>query len=348
MSEDHALLPLVTVIIPCRNEVRFVETFLDSVLANDYPSDKLEILLIDGMSDDGTRDLVQKYLAACPQLRLVDNPRMIKPVALNMGIRESRGAIVVRLDVHAEYERSYISKCVRGLLENPDADNVGGIRRSKPRNNNLIGRAIALSTSHSFGAGNSKYRVGATKPEWVDTVFGGCYRRSVFANIGVFDEALTRAQDREFNNRLRNAGGRILLLPDIDCAYYARSEFGDFCSWIFEAGYWPFRASRLTGRWIGSWRNIVPPGFVFTTAVGLCLSVVIPSVGPLTSMMLALYGFAAIYFSFRLAWEHRDPKLLFGMPLVFATTHVLYGVGSLWGMLDPLPKRGRQGERAIG
>ena len=348
LSADHAELPLVTVVIPCRNEARFVEAFLDSVMANDYPTDKLEILLIDGMSDDGTRDLVQKYLAACPQLRMVDNPRMIKPVALNMGIRESRGEIVVRLDVHAEYERSYISKCVRGLLDHPSADNVGGVLRSKPRDNNLIGRAIALSTTDGFGAGNSKYRVGAAKPQWVDTVFGGCYRRSVFTKIGEFDEALTRAQDREFNQRLRNAGGKILLLPDIDCTYYARSDVGEFCSWIFEAGYWPYRASRLTGHWIGSWRNVVPSGFVLATAAGVSLGVVIPPVGLLTSMMLGLYGIAAVYFSSRLAWRQRDPKLLFGMPLVFATTHVLYGIGSLWGMIDPLPKRDRQVERAVG
>lgn len=346
LSVELAELPFVTVIIPCRNEVRFVEAFLDSVLANDYPKDKLEILLIDGMSDDGTRDLVQKYLVKSPQLRVVDNPSTIKPVALNLGIRESRGEIVVRLDVHAEYERSYISKCVRGLLEHPAADNVGGVRRTKPRDNNVIGRAVALSTNHVFGAGNSKYRVGTAKPEWVDTVFGGCYRRSVFIKIGVFDEALTRAQDREFNQRLRNAGGRILLLPDIDCVYYVRSEFREFCSWIFEAGYWPFRASRLTGRWIGSWRNIAPPGFVLATAVGVSLSIVVSSVGQLTSIMLGLYGLATMYFSSRLAWRQRDAGLLFGLPLVFAATHVLYGIGSLWGIIDPLPKRDRQHERA--
>jgi GT2 family glycosyltransferase len=211
---------------------------------------------------------------------------------------------------------------------------VGGVRRSAPRTGSLLGRAIALSTTDAFGAGNSKYRVGANGPQWVDTVFGGCWRREVFDRIGLFDEQLTRAQDREFNNRLRQSGGRILLLPDITCTYYARSDFGEFCSWMFEAGYWPFRASRSVGRWIGSWRNVVPLGFVLATAAGAALSPVSPRARRLTAGILSTYGAAALFFSARVARRERDPKLLAGLPVVFATTHVVYGAGSVWGLLD--------------
>ena len=326
-------LPFVSVVIPCWNEAPFIGPFLDSVLGNSYPPDRLEILLVDGMSDDGTRDVVRRYAAEHARLRLVDNPRRSKPAALNLGISQARGDVIIRLDVHAEYERDYILKCVRGLLDHPEADNVGGIRASKARRDTLLGRAIALSTTHAFGAGNSRYRVGVTEPRWVDTVFGGCYRREVFDRIGLFDEALTRAQDREFNHRLRAAGGRILLLPDITCTYYARSDVREFGSWIFEAGYWPFRASRSVGRWIGAWRNVVPMGFVVAVVAGGVLAPYSRRARHLTGAVLTVYGSASVLVSARLARAHRDPRLTVVMPAVFLATHIVYGIGSICGVL---------------
>ncbi|GAA0498408.1 succinoglycan biosynthesis protein exoa [Paractinoplanes deccanensis] len=328
-------MPFVSVVVPCWNEADFIEGFLDAVQEFDYPADRLEVLVVDGMSDDGTRDVLQKRDA----VRLIDNPGRSKPVALNLGIREAKGDIIVRLDVHADYPPDYLAKCVRGLLDHPDADNVGGVRRSEARDDNLIGRAIALSTTDAFGAGNTRYRIGAAEPQWVDTVFGGCYRREVFDRIGYFDEALTRAQDREFNQRLRAAGGKILLLPDITCTYYARSGYREFCGWMFEGGYWPFRASRAVGRWIGSWRNVVPLGFVLAASGGLALSPFSRAARRLTFTLLGTYGAAAAYSGARLARRHRDPRLLAAMPLIFATTHVVYGVGSVWGILDPAGRR---------
>ena len=334
-------LPFVTVVIPCWNEARFVAAFLDSVLAQTYPPDRLEILLVDGMSDDGTRRIAQEYAARHPRLRMIDNPARAKPAALNLGVRAARGDVVVRLDVHADYEPGYLAKCVQGLVEHPEADNVGGTRRSVARDDTVLGRAIALSTTQAFGAGNAKYRVGAGGPQWVDTVFGGCYRRGVFDRIGLFDERLTRAQDREFNQRLRAAGGKILLLPEITCTYYARSDLREFCSWTFEAGYWPFRASRSVGRWIGSWRNLVPMGFVLGVAAGGALAPRSATVRRLTATALALYGSAALAVSARLAWHERDPALLVALPAVFLATHVVYGAGSVCGVLDPAAGRQR-------
>jgi glycosyltransferase involved in cell wall biosynthesis len=333
--------PFVSVVIPCWNEASFVAAFLDSALEQTYPADRIELLLVDGMSDDGTREIVAGYAARHPRLRMLDNPGRSKPVALNLGIREAVGDVIVRLDVHASYPPDYIARCVRGLRENPDADNVGGVRKSVPRDDSLLGKAIALSTTDTFGAGNSRYRVGAREPQWVDTVFGGCYRRRVFDDIGLFDEQLTRAQDREFNNRLRQAGGKILLLPEIVCVYYPRSDYPEFCSWIFEAGYWPFAASRSVGRWIGSWRNVVPLGFVLAVAGGALLSPFSRPVRRLTAGVLGAYGSMALFSSARLARRHRDARLLAGLPVVFVTTHVVYGAGSVWGILDPFVRSSR-------
>jgi GNAT superfamily N-acetyltransferase len=268
---------------------------------------------------------------------MIDNPGHRKPDALNLAIRQASGEIVVRLDVHAVYEDDYLRKCVLALLAHPEADNVGGIRKSLPRDDTLIGRALAHSTTHPLAAGNAKYRVGASKPQWVDTVFGGCWRREVFDRIGYFDEKLTRAQDREFNQRLRASGGRILLMPDIVCTYYARSGWRDYGSWIFEAGYWPFRASRLVGRWIGGWRNFVPLAFVAGSAAGLALSPRSVVVRRLTGAGLLTYASAVLGASAHLAWRKRDPGLLLAMPVAFVLTHTVYGVGSVWGITSPLP-----------
>ena len=328
-------LPFLSVVIPCWNEARFVAAFLDSVLANDYPAEQREILLVDGMSDDGTREIVQRYAVRDPRLQMIDNPGRSKPVALNRAIRQARGDVIIRLDVHAVYERDYLRKCVEALLAHPEADNVGGIRRSLPRDDTLLGRAISLSTTHPVGAGNAKYRVGASSPQWVDTVFGGCYRREVFDWVGLFDEKLTRAQDREFNQRLRAAGGKVLLLPDIECTYYARSDWRQFGGWIFEAGYWPFRASRLVGRWIGGWRNFVPLGFVLGLGAGAALAPRSVVARRVTGAVLAAYGGTVLSASAHLAWRKRDPGLLAAMPVAFGATHVIYGVGSIWGIVDP-------------
>lgn len=327
-------LPMLTVVIPCWNEARFVAGFLDSVLGTTYPADRMEVLLIDGMSDDGTREIARRYALRDPRLRLIDNPGRSKPAALNRGIRAARGDVVVRLDVHAEYPPDYLERCVRALLANPAADNVGGVRLSRARDDTLLGRAIALSTTSVFGAGNSTYRTGTDGPQWVDTVFGGCYRRSVFERIGLFDEKLTRAQDREFNQRLRASGGQILLLPEITCTYYARSDFREFCGWTIEAGYWPFKASRAVGRWIGSWRNVVPLGFVLGVAAGTALSPVSRIARRATGTVLCAYALSALAVAARLARQHRDPRLVAALPAVFLTTHVLYGAGSIKALLE--------------
>ncbi|WP_122979547.1 glycosyltransferase family 2 protein [Actinoplanes teichomyceticus] len=331
--------PYVSIVVPCWNEGRFVGRFLDSVKAQTYPADRVEILLVDGMSADGTRAIVREHALREPNLRLLDNPGHSKSAALNLGIAHARGDVIVRLDVHAEYAPDYLLKCVQGLLRNPEADNVGGIRRALPRDDTALGRAIAVGTTAVLGAGAARPRAAGSGPQWVDTVFGGCYRRAVFDRIGLFDEHLARDQDREFNQRLRAAGGKVLLLPDVTCTYYARSDLREFCSWTFEAGYWPFRASRAVGRWIGSWRNVVPLGFVLSVAAGAAAAPRVRTARRLTTAVLGGYAAAALATAGRLARRQHDPALLAVLPVIFVTTHVVYAAGSAWGLLDPAARR---------
>ena len=257
--ERHAL-PLVTVIVPCRNERRWIAPCLQSILDNDYPRNRLEVLVVDGMSDDGTRDLVEAFSARIRQLRLVSNEKKTTPAALNLGIAAAGGRIIVRMDAHVEYPRDYISSLV-ALLEKSGADNVGGVCQTLPADNSAIARAVALRHVASAGVGNSHFRIGAAADRWVDTVPFGCYRRELFDRIGTFDEDLVRNQDDEFNLRLIRNGGRILLSPRIVCKYYARDSLPKLWRMYYQYGYFkPLVVRKLGG--VMTVRQLLPPLFV--------------------------------------------------------------------------------------
>ena len=188
------MTPSLSVLIPCRNEVRFLARCLDSVLAGDYPASEMEVLVIDGGSADGTRELIGRYAAADPRVKLIENPERITPCALNRGIDAARGEIIARVDAHAAVARDYFSKCVAHLIES-GADNVGGGMRTIAQQQSWVSGAIITVLSHRFGVGNSYFRTGTTLPRWVDTVFGGCWRREVFDRVGRFNPQLARSQD---------------------------------------------------------------------------------------------------------------------------------------------------------
>ncbi len=258
--------PLVTIIVPCRNEGKWIAPCLDSILANDYPRERLEVLVVDGMSSDETRSVVERRAADQPCIRLLDNAKQITPAALNIGIAAARGAVIVRMDAHVDYPADYVSSLVR-LLEEKGADNVGGVCRTLPGAETAIARAIAIGMSHPVGVGNSYFRIGAASERWVDTVPFGCYRKEVFDRIGLFDEELVRNQDDEFNLRLIRSGGRILLTPNVVCRYYARDSLRKLWRMYYQYGYFkPLVVRKVKG--VMTLRQLGPPLFVLCLAAG--------------------------------------------------------------------------------
>jgi len=309
------MTPLISIIIPCRNEEKYIGKCLDSIIKQDYPKEKMEVLVVDGASEDKTREMVEKFKIQNPtfNVRLIDNPNKFTPHGLNIGIKEARGEIIIRMDTHADYERDYISKCVKYLKEY-NADNVGGIIKTLPAKNTLIAKAIAICLSHPFGAA-SDFRLSPTEPKWVDTVFGGCYKREVFEKIGLFNENLIRSQDLEFNLRLKRAGGKILLAPDIIAYYYPQSTLFGFFKHNFEDGVWailPLKFVKIPFKL----RHYLPLIFVLTLPL---------SIWP--------YFLLSLFFLFQIAIKEKDLRLFFLMPLVFSTRHFGYGLGSIWGLL---------------
>jgi len=329
-------LPFVSIIIACRDEERYIEKCLNSIIANDYPQDRLEILITDGMSEDKTREIIKKYLKQYSFIKLLDNPKKFTPFGLNIGIKEAIGEIIIRMDAHAVYEKDYISKCLK-YLEEHEVDNVGGIIRTLPGKDTAIAKAIAFSLSHPFGAGNSYFRIGLEGPQFVDTVFGGCYRKEVFEKIGLYNEKMIRSQDLEFNLRLKESDGKILLFPDIISYYYAQSTLMGFLKHNFIDGIWITYPLKF-GIQAFSWRHLTPVVFALSLIGSFLLSFLSGFFSGLFLFILFLYLLVNLYFSFKIAKREKDFGYFFIMPVVFIVRHLPYGIGSIWGLIKLFKK----------
>jgi succinoglycan biosynthesis protein ExoA len=334
--------PLVSLIIPCRDEGEYIGRCLQSILANDYARDRLEVLVVDGGSTDGTLQILRDIGATDSRVRILSNAARITPAALNVGVRAARGTVIMRMDAHAHVPADYIRRSVEALFAY-GADNVGGIIHTVPRRSTLLGRAIAACLSNEFGIGNSYSRTHVSNPVWFPALFGGCYRVEVFERVGLFDERLVRTEDLEFNLRLQRLGGRGLLVPWISSTYYARSGLGEFLRHTYGNGVWatmPFAYSSIVPV---SLRQVVPLGFVLTlTALFLSATVTDGRSADLVlALILATYAIASCSATVSIGWRRRDWALLPVLPFLFAGFHLTYGLGSLWGAVQAIGVRSR-------
>lgn len=316
--------PLVTIVVPCRNEERYIVECLDSILACDYPSDRLEVLVVDGMSDDGTRTVLADYAARNPLVRTLDNPRRITPVALNLAIRAARGEVIVRMDAHVVYPRNYVSRLVAALDEF-GADNVGAVLRTLPANQTAMGKAIAIGMSHPFGVGTSYFRIGTDQPRWVDTIAFFCIRRATFDRVGMFDEELIRHQDGEFNARLIKSGGRILLIPDVVSYYYARATLRQVGRMFYQYGYFKPLVAKKLGRFM-TVRQLIPPGFVLGLLVTGVAALLWKPALLLFGLVAGSYAGIVLGSAVHTALK-QGPAVGAALAAVLPVIHVSYGVG---------------------
>jgi glycosyltransferase involved in cell wall biosynthesis len=319
------------VIIPCRQEAGVIGAVLDSLLQTDYQQDRLEILVMDGMSDDGTREIVAKVAARESRIRLLDNPKRVIPAALNLGIAMARGAVIVRMDAHTTYPADYIRRCVEGLLTT-GADNVGGACVTVPREPTLLALAMATALSHPFGVGNAHYKLGVSEPLEVDAVPFGCMWRRKMLEIGPYDERIARSEDFGFNARLRARGGRMLLLPGITSFYQARSRLGPFIRHSFSNGYWVSYPLAF-GDFRASWRHYVPLIFVLGLTLPSLAGLYRPSAMWVSGSGAAAYLVAAIVAGIYGARRTSSPALALVLPPVFLLLHLTYGIGTAVGLV---------------
>lgn len=321
-------LPMVTVIAPCRNEVDFIENTLNSILQSDYPADLIEFLIVDGISNDGTREIVEEMARRDSRIKLLDNPARIVPTAMNVGVKAAKGEYIVRIDCHSQFPPDYITKCIEVSCRT-GADNVGGYWTTLPGADTPVAKAIASATSSVFGVGNAMFRLVGPERQ-VDTVPFGTYKKELLEKIGLYDERLVRNQDIELNSRIIKSGGRIVISPEIKLNYYNRSTYTGIWQQSFNNGLWNPYTIWLAGGGL-SVRHFIPMVFVFSL---ISLTVASwffrPTVILLTADIL-LYSSVAAFFAARTA-KNSDVS---GLRVFWAyiVLHIAYGLGTLWSII---------------
>ena len=264
---------MLSVIVPIYNEEKYIAKCIDSILEQDFPKDELEIILADGMSQDCTREIVAKYTAKYPFISLIDNPKRIAPWAMNLAVKEAKGDVIMRLDAHAIYEKNYFSALVRALKVY-DADNVGAVCRTDVLNKTPKTLAIREVLSNKFGVGNSTFRTGISGVQEVETVPFGCWKREVFEKYGMYDVRLVRNQDIELNKRIIRGGGRIVIVPDTYCTYFARENYHELAKNNYGNGKWNILTVYYTKEMRSlSVRHFVPLAFVLSLIVPILVGV---------------------------------------------------------------------------
>lgn len=328
----------ITVVCPIYNEEKYIAACIESILSQDYPQEKMEILLIDGMSEDNTRNIILNYVQKYPFIELLDNPKKIVPTALNIGIRKASSEIIIRLDAHSIYPDNYFSMLVKYLKE-LDADNVGGIWETLPIDEKLISKAIAAALSHSFGMGNAYYRIGGTaEVKKVDTVPFGCFKKDIFERIGLFDEELVRNQDDEFNGRITKNNGKIYLIPSIVISYFGRDSLKKVAKMFYQYGLFKPLVNKKLGT-PTNLRQFFPLLFLIGIVVGAFLSYFSTLIAMVYACILLLYLFLSFNFSARESVKQREWRLFFVLPVTFFLIHISYGWGYLKGIFKVLGRK---------
>lgn len=340
--------PFVTIAMPCLDEERYIEACLRSVRQQDYPADRLEILVADGGSTDATRQVVARLAAEDPRIVLVDNPGRLQAAGLNAAIRRARGDVVVRMDVHCEYAPDFVRKCVE-VLERTGADNVGGAARTRAHTS--FQHALCAALSSKLGVGGSAYRSGL-REGWVDTVFPGAFPRRVFEEVGLFDPAAITNEDAELNQRIQAAGGRVWLSREVVVHYYPRDSFRGLARQYFRYGSGRAR-TLLKHRRLLTLRPVIPTALVLGGLVLLATAHLQPFTPWLFGAFAALTGAEAVRVG-----RGGGPGMILRVWAIFPLLYVAHAGGFLaglarylrrpdWGEPERLPRReGAPAERA--
>lgn len=319
----------VSIIIPVRNEEANIAVCMESVLnQQNLDGFNVEVIVVDGESTDNTRHIVMKFQEIHPNLHLLDNPGQIVPISMNLAYKIASGDIIVRIDGHCVIAPSYVSNCIKHL-KGLDADGVGGPMQTIGET--PLSETIAVAMSSVFGVGNSFFRTIQGKTMYVDSIPFPAYTREIIAKVGFYDEEMVRNQDDEYNYRIREAGGKLLLAADIQSKYYSRGSLGKLWKQYYQYGYWKVRVLQKHPRQM-SLRQFIPPAFVTSLILSFVLSLFNPIYWIFFAIIIGTYLLAGLLAStlasYKKGWRH-----LFLLPSVFAILHFSYGLGFLAGLV---------------
>ena len=322
---------LLSVICPVYNEQKYIVQCIESILVQDFSKENLEVLFVDGMSSDETRQIISSYIDKYSFIRMLNNPERIVPYAMNIGILAAKGDVIMRLDAHAIYPSNYFSTLVDALYK-LNADNVGAICRTDVLNKTSKTLAIREVLSNKFGVGNSVFRTGVNKVMEVDTVPFGCWKREVFDKYGLYDVRLVRNQDIELNKRILRGGWKICIIPDTYCTYLARENFKALSRNNYGNGKWNILTVFYTKQFDSlSLRHFIPLLFIGSLIIPTILSITYWPFMLLSLLSLLLYIVIIGAISCRLAITKR--LNIFYLFVSFLVLHLSYGWGSLVGII---------------
>ncbi len=316
---------LVTAIVPVRNEEKCIENFIKSILLQDFPKNRLELIFINGKSNDKTLNIINKYREKFESFKIYENPNKTVQYALNIGIKHANGIYIVRLDAHSEYDKSYISKCIE-ILQKTNAQNVGGPMIAK--GNTPIQRVIAAAYHSKFALGGGKFHC-EDYEGYADTVYLGAFRKETLESLGMYDENFIRNEDDDLNFRMIESGGKIYISPQIKSIYYPRSSYKDLFKQYYEYGLWKVAVIKKHRR-PARISHLIPASFVLFIILFTFLSLFSRFARYVFLCVMLLYFLLDVYFSCSNSQIKKVTDKL-RLMLVHFILHISYGIGFLAG-----------------
>jgi len=344
--EIEKSLPMVSVVVPVKNEQDNIFACLENLTSQTYPGDRTEILLVDGMSTDKTRDVVKSFRNNGDKvavIEIIDNPKGQRASAMNIGIGSAKGDVVIRIDARTKINSDYIEKCVETLVET-GADNVGGMQVPQVKHNGSVAReltqrAIGMALSHPFGIGNAQFRLGR-QSGYADTVYLGCFKKNIFSRVGLFDEdASVISEDSDMNYRIRKAGGSVYFNKDIVAFYFPRDNFIDLARLYFRYG-GAKAGNFLKIKNFTAWRQLVPPVFLVSIVILGLASIFSLWAQAAFAFVLGTYLLTDLLVSAKLAVKEKQASLFYRLFTVFPILHFSWASGFFARLLQR-PKAGR-------
>lgn len=326
--------PSISIVIPCLNEEKYIQSCIDSLLSNGYSKDLLEIIVIDGGSNDSTISILNELKGSTPQLKIIHNPKKVTPISLNLGIQHATKDFILISGAHASFEISYLETLVHVFETQSDAIGVGGVMRTRVKRSTALSESIRTVLMHPIGVGNSKFRTGVNQLTKVDTVPFGLYKAELLKKSKGYDERLIRNHDMELSKRLSKMGGSIYLCPDAICNYYARENWKELAKNNFNNGKWNIKTVFITKTFSSlSLRHFMPLGFLLSLMLPLILFIFLPKyfIAYIPLVIGSIYLSILSFFAIGVTRKHnRFAFVLFS----FIVLHFSYGIGSLMGLLS--------------
>jgi len=318
---------LISVVVPCRNEANYISRSIESICNQKVYENDFEVIIVDGMSSDGTRDLLSELLRKYPNLVVKDNPHRITPIARNIGIKNSTGRYICIMDAHSVYDPYYLQNCLELLQKNDDISCVGGPISSVGESD--FGKATAYAMSSSIGVGNAKHRFPGYEG-YAEMACFPMFRREVFETVGYFDENLVRNQDDEFSLRFRLAGGKVFISPKVKSIYYVRNSPIKLFKQYFQYGFWRWRVLKKHKIQI-SYRQMIPSLFILLLITSALVGFIIRNNMAAFIIPSIYLGTIAIVSLKIVKKESLKIGILFIQAVVIL--HFSYGIGVIYSFL---------------